>query len=164
MDERKKAGVRARRAVSAGFSRVQDVVYVSLGILLSLSAGALLVQGAVDLVRAVREGVDVRAIVTLLDQILLALMIIELLYTVQVSFREHTLVAEPFLLVALIAAVRRILVITAEFGAQPRIDPETFRHIMSELALLTLLIVVLVPSIVFMRRRASDEAVPSHAA
>jgi hypothetical protein len=36
------------------------------------------------------------------------------LYTVHVSFREHVLTAPPFLLVALIAAVRRILVLTAE--------------------------------------------------
>ena len=43
-------------------------------------------------------------------------MIIEILYTVQVSFRERVLVPEPFVLVALIAGVRRILVITAEFG------------------------------------------------
>jgi Phosphate-starvation-inducible E family len=42
--------------------------------------------------------------------------IVELLYTVQVSFREHTLVPKPFLIVALIAVTRRILVVTAEFA------------------------------------------------
>jgi uncharacterized membrane protein (DUF373 family) len=162
--ERNGAGPKARRIVSLAFSGVQDVVYVALGVLLAVSAAAILVQGAVDLVHAVTTGVEVRAIVTLLDRILLALMIVELLYTVQVSFREHALVAEPFLLVALIAAVRRILVITAEFGAQPAIEPETFRHIMWELGLLTVLIIVLVASIVILRRRASDETVASHAA
>jgi uncharacterized membrane protein (DUF373 family) len=162
--ERNGAGPKARRIVSLAFSGVQDVVYVALGVLLAVSAAAILVQGAVDLVHTVTTGVEVRAIVTLLDRILLALMIVELLYTVQVSFREHALVAEPFLLVALIAAVRRILVITAEFGAQPAIEPETFRHIMWELGLLTVLIIVLVASIVILRRRASDETVASHAA
>jgi uncharacterized membrane protein (DUF373 family) len=52
----------------------------------------------------------------LLDRILLILLIVELLYTVQVSFREHALVPEPFLLVGLISAIRRVLVVTAEFG------------------------------------------------
>jgi len=33
-------------------------------------------------------------------------MIVEILYTVQVSFREHALVPEPFLIVGLIVAVR----------------------------------------------------------
>jgi uncharacterized membrane protein (DUF373 family) len=91
--------------------------------------------------------------VTLLDRILLALMIVELLYTVQVSLREHTLVPEPFLLVALIAAVRRILVITAEFGAQSRPDQVLFGQVLWELALLTVLIVVLVASLVILRNR-----------
>lgn len=35
----------------------------------------------------------------MLDQLLLILMIIEMLYTVQVSFREHVPVPEPFVLV-----------------------------------------------------------------
>jgi hypothetical protein len=46
----------------------------------------------------------------------LILLVIELLYTVQVSFREHGLIPEPFLLVGLIAAIRRVLVLTAEFA------------------------------------------------
>ena len=109
-----------RSVVSIVFTRAQDLVYVALGVLLALSAIALVVHGGIDLVRAVLQGVDAGAIVTLLDRILLALMVVELLYTVQVSFKEHALVPEPFLLVALIATVRRILVITAEFGAQTR--------------------------------------------
>ncbi len=149
---------RARKVVSTAFGRVQDVVYVVLGVLLALTAAGLLVHGAIDLARAVRQGEDVRAIVTLLDRILLALMVVELLYTVQVSFREHTLVPEPFLLVALIAAVRRILVITAELGAQAKPADFDFRQVMWELALLTGLIVVLVASLVVLRRAGSEKA------
>jgi uncharacterized membrane protein (DUF373 family) len=147
----------ARRIVSTAFARVQDVVYVALGALLALSAAALVVRGGIDLVQAVKAGVDGREIVTLLDRILLALMVVELLYTLQVSFREHALVPEPFLLLALIASVRRILVITAEFGAQARPDEALFRQVMSELALLTVLIVVLVVSVVLLRRRPAPQ-------
>lgn len=144
----------ARRVVSIAFSRVQDVVYVVLGLLLTASAAVLLTHGGVDLARAVAKGFDARAIVALLDLILLALMVVELLYTVQVSFREHALVAEPFLLVALIATVRRILVITAELGAEAKGGEEVFRKVMWELGLLTVLIVVLVASVVVLRRAA----------
>ena len=157
MDER---GVErgVRRAVSAGFSVVQDVVYVALGVLLSVAAAILLVQGALAIVEAAAtRGGGLRAIVTVLDRILLALMIAELLYTVQVSFREHALVPEPFLLVALIAAVRRILVITAEFSAQEKESDEAFRHVMGELGLLTVLIVVLVGALVVLQRKADTE-------
>jgi uncharacterized membrane protein (DUF373 family) len=147
---------RARSIVSRAFPRLQDLVYVALGVLLSVSAVALLVRGGVDLAGALLAGVEVRAIVFLLDRILLALMVVELLYTVQVSFREHALVPEPFLLVALIAGVRRILVITAEFSAQDGKDERMFQHVMWELGLLTVLIVVLVASLVLLRQRTSE--------
>ena len=83
-------------------------------------------------------------IVPLLDRILLILLVVELLYTVQVSFREHGLIPEPFLLVGLIAAIRRVLVLTAEF-AQIHDEAETvFKHFIIELVVLTVLIVALV--------------------
>ncbi len=151
-----------RRLVSVVFSAVQDAVYVALGVLLAVTAAIMLVQGAVELARTVTGGVDVRAVVAVLDRILLALMVVELLYTVQVSFREHALVPEPFLLVALIAAVRRILVITAEFSAQGGPGDDRFRHVMGELALLTVLIVVLVASLVVLQRNAPDRMARSH--
>jgi uncharacterized membrane protein (DUF373 family) len=151
-----------RRLVSVVFSAVQDVVYVALGVLLAVTAGIMLVQGAVELVRHATSGVDVRGVVAVLDRILLALMVVELLYTVQVSFREHALVPEPFLLVALIAGVRRILVITAEFSAQEGPGEERFRHVMWELGLLTVLIVVLVASLVVLQRNAVEQPRSHH--
>ena len=151
-----------RKAVSTGFSAVQDVVYVALGVLLSVAAVVLLVQGGRAIFSAA-TGSSPRAIVDVLDRILLALMIAELLYTVQVSFREHALVPEPFLLVALIAAVRRILVITAEFSAQDSQSDGAFQHVMGELALLTVLIVVLVGALVVLQRKtATDQMARSH--
>lgn len=92
----------------------------------------------------------------MLDQLLLILMIIEILYTVQVSFREHLLVPEPFVLVAMIAAVRRILVITAEFGTLMEQGASAFRFALIELALLTVMTGVLVACLVGLRKR--DEA------
>jgi uncharacterized membrane protein (DUF373 family) len=151
-----------RKVVSTGFSAVQDVVYVALGVLLSVTAVILLAQAARAILQAAMA-TNPRAIVDVLDRILLALMVAELLYTVQVSFREHALVPEPFLLVALIAAVRRILVITAEFSAQESQSDGAFRHVMGELALLTVLIVVLVGALVVLQRKtATDQMARSH--
>jgi len=150
-----------RQKVSRAFSLVQDVVYVALGVLLSIAAVVLLVQAAL----AFRDVASVRGVggvVNVLDRILLALMIAELLYTVQVSFREHALMPEPFLLVALIAAVRRILVITAEFSAQQPLEDEAFRRIMWELALLTALILVLASALVVLQRSAVSRMARSH--
>jgi uncharacterized membrane protein (DUF373 family) len=164
VDEQRPAEQGLRKAVSAAFSGVQDVVYVGLGVLLAVSAVVLLVQAALAVVEAATAGGGLRAIVTVLDRILLALMIAELLYTVQVSFREHALVPEPFLLVALIAAVRRILVITAELSAQEDgAGGEMFQRVMWELGLLTLLIVVLVGALVVLQRKTdTDRMARSH--
>ena len=105
-----------RDRISDVFTRIEDITYIGLGVL--LAAGALILLGAAAwfLFNNIFSG-DIRElIVDLLDQILLILMVVEILYTVQVSFREHTLSPEPFLVVGLIAAVRRVLIITAEFS------------------------------------------------
>ena len=83
----------------------------------------------------------------------LILLVIELLYTVQVSFREHGLIPEPFLLVGLIAAIRRVLVLTAEFAQVHDQTEVVFDHLIIELAVLTFLIVALVVSLVLLRKR-----------
>ena len=54
-------------------------------------------NGAVGLWRASLEGAPLTGVINLLDRTLLVLMLVELLYTVQVSFREHALLPEPFL-------------------------------------------------------------------
>jgi uncharacterized membrane protein (DUF373 family) len=143
-----------RETIARSFTRVEDTVYVGLGILLAVGAIALLVDGAVGFVRSLLGGTLTARVVGLLDQILLILMIVEILYTVQVSFREHTLVPEPFLVVGLIAGTRRVLVLTAEFGDLVERGDEAFRNAMIELGLLTAMIVALVGSLVLLRRRS----------
>lgn len=142
-----------RSLVSRGFTWVEDVVYVGLGLLLSISAIVLLGGAAVTLVRDIAQLMAPAAIVDVLDRLLLVLMIVELLYTVQVSFREHALVPEPFLIVGLIAATRRVLVVTAEFPNLQDKGEAAFRVSMIELGVLTLMILVFVSSLLMLRRR-----------
>ena len=157
-DNRPRRDVQAWRGVIAqGFVRVEDAVYVGLGTLLAAIALGLLVAVAVAFVRALLGDALPDRAVDLLDRILLILMIIELLYTVQISFREHALVPEPFLIVGLIATIRRLLVLTAEFARFLEKGGGAFQGAMLELGLLTAMIVALVGSLVSLRRR------PSHA-
>jgi hypothetical protein len=67
-------------------------------------------------------------VVALLDRGLLILLVIELRYTVQVSFREHGLMPEPFLLIGLIAAIRRVLLLTMEMAQVQKAFSELFQH------------------------------------
>ena len=142
-----------REWISSGFTRVEDVAYVGLGLVLAVSALVLLVIVALSLGQAIMSANLPEKIVGLLDQSLLILMIVEILYTLQVSFREHTLVAEPFLIVGLIAAVRRVLVLTAEFSKPAEVLEAAFRNAMFELGLLTVLVLVLVFSLSLLKRQ-----------
>lgn len=142
-----------RYVVAQAFTWIEDIVYVGLGILLAASALVLLGSATVSFSRELIHGSLPGAIVSLLDRLLLVLMIVELLYTVQVSFREHALVPEPFLIVGLVAATRRILVLTAEFTRTAAKDDSAFRVSMIELGLLTLMIVALVASLLMLRNR-----------
>jgi len=150
------APVDAREWVARGFTRVEDAVYVGLGLLLAATAVALLVTTGVTLVRSVLERALAARVIDLLDQVLLVFMIVEILYTVQVSFREHVLVPEPFLIVGLIAAIRRVLVLTAEFGDLLTKGGTVFQNAMLELTLLTVMVLALVAALVLVRRRAPN--------
>jgi uncharacterized membrane protein (DUF373 family) len=141
-----------RRRVVQGLSLVEDVVYVSLGVLLTIAAFTLVFSAFRSITTALHSGQMMGQIISVLDQVLLTLLIIELLYTVQVSFREHGLLAEPFLVVALIAAIRRILVLTAKFAELPDTADSVFRHAFIELGVLTVMIVVLVGSLIALQR------------
>ena len=142
----------ARKWIVGGLSSVEDVVYVGLGILLAIAALALLATALQNISSAIWHHVLFRQLDSVLDEILLVLLIIELLYTVQVSFREHTLLPEPFLVVALIAVVRRVLVVIAQVPKVPEAGDAVFRHYMYELSVLGLMVLALVVSLVMLQR------------
>ena len=91
-------------------------------------------------------------------------MVIEILHTVRVSFKEGALVCEPFLIVGLIASIRRVLVITLESSQaqEPgKWTPEfqnLFNSSMIELCVLGGLILAMVLSIYLLRRSERPHA------
>ncbi|HUK63748.1 MAG TPA: phosphate-starvation-inducible PsiE family protein, partial [Dongiaceae bacterium] len=147
----------AREAAITGwlaraFGRVEDVVYVGLAVVLAALALGLLVDGVIAFAHALMSGDLAAHVAMLLDRMLLILMVVEILYTVQVSLREHTLVPEPFLVVGLIAGIRRILVLTAEFSDILERGGATFGNAMLELGVLTAMVLALVGALVLLRR------------
>jgi uncharacterized membrane protein (DUF373 family) len=153
MEISKEALQLARTGIAKGFTAVVDLVYIGLGLLLGATAVVLLISGISAFIQGLASGNFPNGAISLLDRILLILLIVELLYTVQVSFREHALVPEPFLLVGLIAAIRRVLVVTAEFGQDRQHTDEMFKHFMIELVVLTGLILAIAVSLVLVHRR-----------
>jgi len=65
---------------------------------------------------------------------------------------------EPFLLVGLIAAIRRVLILTAEFSPERPLSEVMFRHFVIELAVLTALIISLAFSLLLLKKRGVPSA------
>ncbi len=93
----------------------QDVVTVAVGVVLLLLAALLLVSGIAEFVHAVGSARILSAAsitgaaASLLDELLLVLILIEILHTVVLSLRSHRLLAQPFIIVGLVAVIRKIL-------------------------------------------------------
>jgi len=130
----------------------ERVIFFAIGVLLFLGALALLKESVTVLLKMyVGGGLPATAYGSqFLDVVLLVLMIVELAYTVILSLRGSVLQAEPFLIVGLIAVIRRMLVITVgEVGGHG--SPVAASS--SELAILTGIVIVFVGSIVLLRIR-----------
>ena len=78
------------------------------------------------------------AAIALLDQVLLVLILVEIVHTVVLSLRAHRLAAQPFIIVGLVAVIRRIL-----FVLSSEVKVNT-----TELALLIAMLVAFVASFI----------------
>ena len=132
------------------------VLYASVGLLLG-AAGVLILVGSVSsLVHAVSEGVPaVDTGIRVLDRVLLALIVGELLYTLRFVVRTHEIAVEPFLYIGIIAVVRRILIVTAQFEQGPQ-SGRALTNTLLELGLLALLVPALAAAVWLVRRKATQ--------
>ena len=148
---------RIGKFASGAFLKIEVFAYLVLGLLLALTALLGVGSAAVSLWQDVQEHINAASLVLTIDRLLFVLMVVEILHTVRVSFRSGTLVCEPFLIVGLIASIRRVLVITLESSQvnQPgKWTPETqalFNATMLELGVLGCLILIMVISICLLR-------------
>ena len=102
----------SRPAVAASIwalEHAQDFVAVSVGVVLIVLAGTLAVSGVVSFAEDVQKRTIGVAAINLLDRVLLVLILVEIVHTVVLSLRAHRLAAQPFIVVGLVAVIRRIL-------------------------------------------------------
>ncbi len=130
----------------------ERLVFFAIGLLLFGASLALLKEGFEVLVEMFAGGPNspIAYGSEFLDVILLVLMIVELAYTVVLSLRGAVLLAEPFLIVGLIAVIRRILVITV---GEKGVSATSVMQNAWELGILTAVVVVFVGSIFALRAR-----------
>jgi hypothetical protein len=161
---------RATRLSIELFHQIELVVYVALGVLLSVTALLSLGSAALLLVEGMRDWSGTRAIFIIVDRLMFVLMLIEILHTVRGSVRSGALTPEPFLIIGLIASIRNVLVITLKSSgvtAEGLASPEgemLFRSSIVELAVLGVLILIFVVSIYLLRRGRAPTAANMHQA
>jgi uncharacterized membrane protein (DUF373 family) len=133
-------------------------MYVALAVLLCATCLLALAGAAGTLWSGLADWTATTPIFVVIDRLLVVLMLVEILHTVHVSVRSGVLTCEPFLVVGLIASIRRVLVITLESSQAvvhsdiSDIAERLFRTSMIELGVLAVLILVMVASIYLLRR------------
>ena len=148
------------------FLKIEVTAYILLGGLLGATVFLGVINAGISLFHTVINHAEANAIVETVDRLLFVLMVVEILHTVRVSFREGTLVCEPFLIVGLIASVRRMLAITLESSQVnspskwSEDSMQIFTATMIELAVLGGLVLVMVLAI-YILRHSQKTTVPA---
>lgn len=138
--------------IAGWLTYAEDGIYLLTAALLALTAIALLVTTGRTLFASFRAGPVLQEALKALDSLLLVLMIVELLHTIRLFIVEHALVPEPFLIVALIAGVRRMLILTTEASQYIQSKPEQFRMAMIEMGLLVVSFIIIAGAILLLRQ------------
>jgi uncharacterized membrane protein (DUF373 family) len=139
----------------------EAALYVAVGILLAGAALTVLLNAFGILWRGLVERSVAGYALQALDQLLLVLVLVEILHTVRISIRSKEIILEPFLVVGLIASVRRVLVIAMQATklteARDMADSEAFRRSMIELGVVGFLVLAFVISIYALRLSSKEQ-------
>ena len=127
----------------------QTVVYYGIALALVVTIGVLFVSVGGTML-SVFETDPLDTALAVLDRVLLISIFVELMVTVSILVKEREIVAEPFLLVGIIAVVRRILLVTAQ--TEQTAGTEEFLNLVLELGVLTALVISLAGALYITRR------------
>ena len=134
---------------------VEDVIYVSIAVLLAGSAVVVLVHAAITAVQSAGDrGGD--AMIEVLDQLLLVFIFVELLYAVRTTLKERQIIAEPFLVAGILTAIKEIVVLSVKAPNEYLEKGPEFARAMVEIGLLGGLVVVLAGAAVLLRAKERE--------
>jgi uncharacterized membrane protein (DUF373 family) len=141
--------------VMRGITGLQDVLYIVVALLLAAAAVLVIIGTVKGLVDTVGRGQEVQVGLLLLDRILLLLIIAELAHTLALGLYQGRIFAEPFLLIGLIAVVRRVVVVTAAAEHIP--SGRALTNLLLELGVLAALAIAFGIAIYLLRQSAARE-------
>ena len=152
-------------AFSKGGTRALEVaenlIYGGIALFLVVSAFVLLVVAAKTSWGLV-EDFSQDPVLEVLDILLLVFIVVELLFAVRTTVEKRELIAEPFLLVGIIASIKEIVVLSVEAAGVLGQGAE-FDDRIVEIGLLGVLVVLLGVTAYLLRRkeREPDEGEPA---
>jgi uncharacterized membrane protein (DUF373 family) len=133
--------------------KAENVVYLAVAAVLVVVATVVLGAAAVKVTDLPELGVITMA-AEVLDLLLLVFIVVELLYAVRTTLAERELVAEPFLLVGIIASIKEIVVLSVK--APDYVGTDKLEDTLWLMGLLTLTIGVLAVATLLMRRKERE--------
>lgn len=152
--------VRTRSRATGVFHTVEHGFYMLVAVALGAAGAALFGYAIADFVDDVGDGSFIQHILELLDTLLLVFIVTELLHTVRAIIDQNVLLTEPFLIVGIVAVIRRLIVISAE--AQDALGTDQFGDVMVEMAILVGAVVGLGATVFLLRRTEHPEPRPAH--
>jgi uncharacterized membrane protein (DUF373 family) len=111
-------------------------IFIDAVVALALIAGGAILLGVVvyDFVRDLGRVPFIGQVLELLSGLLLVFIFTELITTIRVVIARRRVVVEPFLFVGIVAAIRRLIVISAE--AENLLGTAQFRDVILEIGVL----------------------------
>ncbi|WP_222192306.1 phosphate-starvation-inducible PsiE family protein [Modestobacter italicus] len=149
-DERPGLGRFGTRALEVG----ENLVYAGIALFLVVSAFLLLVVAGKTTWGMV-EDFSQTPVLELLDVLLLVFIVVELLFAVRTTVERRELIAEPFLLVGIIASIKEIVVLSVEAASALGKGP-AFDDRITEIAVLGVLVVLLGATAWLLRRKERE--------
>ncbi len=134
---------------------LEDVVYWAIAVVLVIGSVSLLVAQFNTMLR-LRATPASTVMLEVLDGLLMIFIFVELLYAVRSCLRSHEIVAEPFLIVGILAGIKEIVVLSVEAATLLKEGPEFSRAIVEIGVLGAVVLVLAIAAFVLRERRRVD--------
>lgn len=138
------------RRAARFFGTVEQAFYIAVALALSVAGASLFFFVTWRFTTGLGRGSLSANVLEFLDGLLFVFIITELIHTVTTVIAENVLRAEPFLVVGIVAAIRRVIVIAAQ--ADRRVGKPEFADLMLEMGVLLAAVLVLGASIFLVRQ------------
>ncbi|KUI32557.1 hypothetical protein AU196_16415 [Mycobacterium sp. IS-1742] len=143
-----------QRFADRALGMLEDSVYWAIAAVLAVCSVALLVSQFNTMLR-LRNTPASTVMLEVLDGLLLIFIFVELLYAVRTCLRSHEIVAEPFLIVGILAGIKEIVVLSVEAATLLEKGPEFARAVV-EIGVLGGVVLVLALAAFVLRERRRD--------